>query len=138
MATISLTVPEDSGFTHILFNLAAQGVAAIKIEYSGYGDSGGIDGILLHNQSNVILPESDDDQIEIKDPYTYDDPDNALAIVIERKVFTDLLSKASDWYNNDGGGGSLIISTHDGTYHWNHYVNVTHQEYENYDGKFGD
>lgn len=32
---VNATIPLDSGFTHVLFNLAAQGYSHIKVDYSG-------------------------------------------------------------------------------------------------------
>jgi hypothetical protein len=34
------------------------------------------------------------------------------------------LDSLDDWYNNEGGGGNLLISTLDGSYRTDHYVNI--------------
>lgn len=133
---ISSTVPLDSGFTHVLFNLAAQGVEYIKITYSGSGDSGCIDSVELLPKGIITIEDG-----VIEDPEIFDssfEPDSELITLLENKAYEHVLNDADDWYNNEGGGGTLYISTMDGTYQSNHYVNVTETIYSVITGKFGD
>lgn len=119
---ISLTIPKDSGFTHVLFNIAAQGFDYIKIHYSGSGDSGGIDEVYLLPTGCVTIKDE-----EVEDESSYDDcsyPDSDLKDIITNKAYDEILNTADDWWNNDGGGGTLYISTLDGSYHGDHYVNI--------------
>jgi hypothetical protein len=135
MAEISLTIPEDSGFTHVLFNLAAQGFEYIKIQYSGGGDSGCIDDVYLLFHGTVTI---EDGEVSENNDRDYGTPDYVLKELIEEKATTHVLDEADDWWNNEGGGGTLYISTLDGTYYGNHYVNVSDTIDSTLTGKFGD
>lgn len=132
---ISLTIPVTSGFTHVLFNLAAQGYDYIKITYSGSGDSGCIDDVHLIKKGLINI---EDDVVEDQSDYNNDYPDDDLRKLIENKAYKYVLNDADDWYNNDGGGGTLYISTLDGSYHSDHYVTVTETVDSVITGKFGD
>lgn len=131
--TVSLTIPIKSGFTHVLFNLAAQGYEYIKITYSGSGDSGSIDDIELIKNGLVTIDNTVEDDSEDNDR-----PDGDLGKLIEEKAYKQVLNDADDWWNNDGGGGLLYISTQDGGYHSDHYVYVTETVESVITGKFGD
>ena len=135
MAEISLTIPEDSGFTHVLFNLAAQGFEFIKINYSGGGDSGCIDDVYLLFHGTATI---EGDNISENNDRDYAHPDTVLEELIEQKALDQVLDKADDWWNNEGGGGTLYISTLDGSYYGDHYVNVTDTIDSKLTGKFGD
>lgn len=136
---INLTIPLDSGFTHILFNLAVQGYGAIEVEYSGSGDSGAIDSVKLWKREAVNI-DKDSNEIMIKDydSKNYGYPARDLAEVIEEKVYTHILNNAPDWYNNDGGSGDLYISTEDGQYYANHRVYYTESDESILEGRLGD
>jgi hypothetical protein len=132
---ITLTIPYDSGFTHVLFNLAAQGFEYIKIEYSGGGDSGCIDDVYLVPQGCIKI---EDGEVSENNDRDYANPNEELKDLIKEKATDHVLDKADDWYNNDGGGGVLYICTLDGTYHGDHYVNETTTHDSILTGKFGD
>lgn len=133
--TISATVPLESGFTHVLFNLAAQGYDYIRICYSGSGDSGCIDEIYLAPKGTITI---ENNELKEHDEIDYALPDDNLQTLIENKAYEHVLNDADDWYNNDGGGGTLYISTLDGSYYANHYVNITETIDSVLTGKFGD
>ena len=135
MEYIGLTIPYDSGFTHVLFNLAAQGFEYIKIYYSGGGDSGCIDDVYLVHQGSIKI---EDDVVSENNDRDYAHPNQELRVIIEEKAYHHVLDGADDWYNNDGGGGTLYISTMDGSYHADHYVNVTDTIDSKLTGQFGD
>ena len=133
---ISCTIPLDSGFTHILFNLASQGYSHIYVEYYGSGDDGAIEQMSALKREDV--EEEEDVFPEIKDKAEYHSVEEELAKVIENKVYEHILASASDWYNNEGGGGKLFISTEDCKFIGDHYYNIIHEEHEELRGKFGD
>lgn len=133
---ISCTIPLESAFTHILFNLSAQGYSHIYSSYSGSGDDGAIDEIILIKRGNVI--EKDNEFPFIKDEEEYAVVNKDLLKLLSDKIYTTILNDATNWYNNEGGGGKLFISTDDGTYKCDHYYNVTESIHEELDGKFGD
>lgn len=121
---INVTCPLDSGFTHILLNLLGQGYTYIIVDYSGGGDDGCIDDI------RIIRDEIDmSERVDFDSLYNFE-LDNDLSIHIQDICFDKILNHASDWYNNEGGGGQLIISTADGEYISHHYTyyQSTHEE----------
>lgn len=133
---INLTIPYDSGFTHVLFNIAAQGYEYIHVEYSGGGDEGGIDSInfIPNNCMKVIDNTAEFTTTE----YENGVPNEQLKDIIDDQIYKQILDNANDWYNNEGGGGNLYISTLDGSYFCDHYVNVITTEESLLTGKFGD
>ena len=135
MAEIGLTIPYNSGFTHVLFNLAAQGFEYIKIHYSGGGDSGCIDDVYLLFQGTATIKDGEVSENNDRD---YAHPNQELKDLIEEKATNQVLDKADDWWNNEGGGGTLYICTLDGSYHGDHYVNVTETIGSTLTGQFGD
>lgn len=140
MEKIQVTIPLESGFTDILFNLAGQGINRIIVRYSGEGDSGCM---------NEIIACRKLEELEIEP---------SLITRIENHVFANLIDRLPDWYNNEGGGGELIIETADASYNCDHYTNreinepdwekmtdeerddyetVYEENHETYEGKFG-
>ena len=132
---INTTIPLTSGFTHILFNLAAQGYSHIKIEYSGGGDEGAIDDILLIERGGV--EEKEDGIHELRD-CKMADVAQELKDLLEQKAYKHVLDSADDWYNNEGGGGTLYISCDDGKYIGELYVCEIKRHYETLEGQFAD
>lgn len=133
---IAATIPLSSGFTHLLFNLAAQGFEWVKISYSGGGDDGSVDDVKLvptgalsikNGEVNWINEEYEDVEIE-----------KELKDKLENTAYEKVLNSADDWWNNEGGGGTLYINTMDASYHGDHYVNVTETIDSTLTGKFGD
>jgi hypothetical protein len=135
---ISLTIPKDSGFTHVLFNLAAQGYEYIKVSYSGSGDSGCIDDIELIPNGFITIDEGKVQWNSMSKYRDFATPDEDLTEIIEQKSYAHVLNDAEDWYNNDGGGGTLYISTLDASFHCDHYINIVTTEDSVITGKFGD
>ena len=131
---VDVTIPLDSGFTHILLNILAQGYTHIIVEYSGSGDSGAVDNMYAYKEGSVKMIEgnltlTDYDGIPLVTP---------LRDKIEEFAIKHLLDNQTDWWNDEGGGGQLIICTADGEYHLEHYVNIVTRDYEISDGKFLD
>jgi len=129
------TIPLTCSFTHILFNLASQGYSHIKIEYSGYGDSGGIDNTVLIERGGV--EEKEDGIRELEDCKKVDVAQE-LKDLIEEKAYTHILNSVENCYDNEGGGGTLYISCDDGKYLSDHYVHEIITNYETLEGKFED
>jgi len=135
MEEIGLTIPYNSGFTHVLFNLAAQGFEYIKIQYSGGGDSGCIDDVYLLFHGTATI---EDGEVSENNDRDYAHPNQELKNLIEEKATNRVLDKADGWWINEGGGGTLYISTLDGTYHGDHYVYEATTHASTLTGKFGD
>jgi hypothetical protein len=133
---ISCTIPLDSGFTHVLFNLASQGYSHIYARYSGSGDSGAIDEMYLVERGGVI-EENKDDLPQLEEDAVLADIENDLFELLQDKIYS-IADNADDWYNNDGGGGVIFISTEDYKYKGDHYVNVTESIHTDVEGTLGD
>lgn len=132
---ISCTIPLTSGFTHILFNLASQGYSHIYANYYGSGDSGAIEELYLVGRGGVV--EIDRDLPELKEDVPLADVEDELAELLREKIY-DIINNEGDWYNNEGGGGKLFISTDDGKYKGDHYINVTESVHNDVSGTLGD
>jgi len=138
---VSVNVPIQSGFTHILFQLAAQGFTHIVVTYSGSGDSGSIESTCVYKKG--IITEDHDDYMEFaneEDQYNakYKSLNADLKTRIEDYVYSNCLDALSDWCNNEGGQGTLFISTANGTYYCDHSTNVTETVSDPSSGTFGD
>lgn len=135
---LSCTIDLKSGFTHILFNLAAQGYSHIRVQYSGGGDSGAIDSIIAYPTGSVMVDEDTQKVIDYDEDRSVADLDEELFKVIENSIYVQILNSADDWYNNDGGGGTLWVDLRDASYLGDHYVNVTETIDTVLEGKLGD
>ena len=122
MATkVGPTIPLTCAFSDILLNIAAQGYEWIKVEYSGSGDSGGIDSISLVPTGCIVIEDNEVDEVQ---PYEHIELEDEFEHKVNNLVIDKLLDDADDWYNNEGGGGTLYINTLDASYHGDHYYNV--------------
>lgn len=84
------------------FVLYDMGVRKIQVDYSGGGDSGQIDGVHYFNK--------DYNDISYKIRPMLDSLDTELCSDhIENIVYDQFLNDISDWYNNEGGQGSVTI-----------------------------
>lgn len=133
---IAATIPLSSGFTHILFNLSAQGFEWVLIRYCGGGDSGALDEIELVPTGALTIVDGEVDWI--KEDYEKVEIESKLKDKLEDVAYSQVLNSADDWWNNEGGGGTLYINTMDATYHGDHYVNVTETIDSVLTGKLGD
>jgi hypothetical protein len=93
------------------------GVEQIVVEYSGSGDSGDIDNSDYISKTNGSI----------------DVPNDINDIVIDY-IHSKILDTFSDWYNNEGGGGTLLIEVPSGKWNSDHYVNIITTEEESYSG----
>ena len=137
MEKIGLTIPYKSAFTDVLFNIAAQGFEYIKVSYSGSGDDGCIDDVELIPTGCISIEDNEVLWKENK-KVEHSEPNEELNDIIRNKSYDHVLNDAEDWWNNEGGGGTLYICTLDGTYHGDHYVNETITHDSTLTGKFGD
>jgi len=131
---LNVTIPLDSGFSHILFNLAAQGYSHLCVIYDGSGDSGDIEDIIpiprdLKNEIYYNTCYDIESKIEL---------DQNLYNLIANEAYRKVLDNLEDWCNNDGGYGQLYISTEDSSYDSYHYTRYTdiHEHYS--DGQLND
>ena len=81
------------------------GVKKLAAEYSGSGDSGGIDSVYGHN--------SEDCYVDLQD--FHDCVENFMYEILSTKY-------DYDWYNNDGGSGTVYFDIDDLEYDIQGYV----------------
>ena len=98
-----------------LLDLEDQGVSEIEVNYDGSGDSGEITDI-SYNALNgrLITPRHSPANLE--------------------NWFYELLEEVGDWYNNDGGYGTLTIEVPTGEYTIDSHIRVTNTIDDNYSG----
>jgi hypothetical protein len=118
----------ENDMTGLLLQLADLGVTGIKVIYSGGGDSGAIDEIIYTTQEVTSLEDLDD-----LDPYS----ENVLNLTdLSTSFYSDiadfatsqLLDNIEDWWNNEGGYGTVLISIPSGNYTINNNIYISNTE----------
>jgi hypothetical protein len=124
----------ENEMTGLLLKLADLGVTGIKIFYSGSGDSGDIDDVVytitkeasfddimnLSNYGEGILYLADLNG-ELRDD---------LIDFANEKILNDL----EDWWNNEGGYGTVLISIPSGNYKINNNIYISNTEEYTHNG----
>lgn len=96
-----------------LIQLADLGVTGIRIDYEGGGDSGCIEDIMYTDKEGVSLDEVQNLPWGSKN---LRELSNELAINIENFTTDTILDTIEDWWNNEGGSGTLAILVPSGEY----------------------
>ena len=123
----------ENNMTGLLLQLADRGVTGVKVTYEGSGDSGAIENVVYTTEK---LRESEEDAFEDlndidvwgKDVLVLSDLDSGLASDIENFVEDKLLQDIEDWWNNDGGYGSVCILIPSGKYKIYNDIRITQVE----------
>jgi hypothetical protein len=126
-----------------LLKAADYGITGIKIYYEGSGDSGAIETIVYTTDK---LEEDDDlafDTIEDLNTWNYDEDslsklDYELRNAIENFATEHILEDIEDWWNNEGGYGSLCILVPSGKYKIFNSINIVSQELYIHEGSLID
>lgn len=103
----------EQELTQTLIQLADLGVTGIRINYEGGGDSGCIEDIMYTDKEGVLLYEVQNLPWGSKD---LKELNNELAINIENFTTDTILDTIEDWWNNEGGSGTLAILVPSGEY----------------------
>ena len=124
----------ENEITGLLLQLADLGVTGIKIIYSGGGDSGAIDDIIYTTEEVTFLEDLDD-----LDPYSENvlnlrDLSTSFYSNIEDFATSKLLDNVEDWWNNEGGHGTVLIAIPSGNYTINNNIYFTETETYNHNG----
>ena len=124
----------ENDMTGLLLQLADLGVTGIKVMYSGGGDSGAIDEIIYTTEKVTCLEDLDD-----LDPYSENvlnlrDLSTSLYSNIEDFATSKLLDNIEDWWNNEGGYGTVLITIPSGNYKINNNIYFTETETYNHNG----
>lgn len=110
-----------------LIRLADLGVTGIKISYEGSGDSGCIESMDYTDQENVSM---EDVQNLPWDAKNLRELSSDLSNNIENFAHAQILDDIEDWWNNEGGSGTMAILVPSGEY--NIYNNIRFTSYEEY------
>lgn len=117
----------EQELTQTLIQLADLGVTGIRINYEGGGDSGCIEDIMYTDKEGVSLVEVQNLPWGSKD---LKELNNELAINIENFTTDTILDTIEDWWNNEGGSGTLAILVPSGEYNVeNNIRRVDHDEF---------
>jgi hypothetical protein len=112
----------ENDMTGLLLQLADRGVTGIRVEYSGGGDSGAIDGIHYTTETLDKDEEAAFEFISELSIYGEDaapilnDLDSGISSDIHDFANDKILGNIEDWWNNDGGYGVLSILVPSGKY----------------------
>ena len=123
----------ETMMTSLLIQLADLGVTGIQIYYEGSGDSGCIDEVLYTTDK---LPESLEDAFDkIRSLNTWDEEskylrnlDSGLSSDIESFAEEKILDSIEDWWNNEGGYGTMCILVPSGKYDVDNNIRITEIE----------
>jgi hypothetical protein len=104
-----------------LVKLADLGVTGIKVTYEGSGDSGAIENVVytaekLRECEEDAFEDLNDINVWGKDVWELRDIDSGLASDIENFVEEQLLQDVENWWNDEGGSGSVCILIPSGKY----------------------
>lgn len=132
----------------LLAELKALGIVLLTIEYSGGGDSGAIDEICAYTANGSEIKDVDElhtaehNEIAVHVAQTLlNEPIHKFSQQLETFAYEFLLEDLSDWCNNDGGSGKVMVFVeagvddqgieHDaGVIHIHHQTYYTETNYE--------
>lgn len=110
------------------------GLLHIEVIFNGEGDSGQINDIHLRG----IADEEIKDMPLPPELAALYDPSEAMAVTVQAFIETwcyDEIQRVVDfdWYNNDGGGGTITIEPYTGLFKIDAYQNIVSTEAHNFD-----
>ena len=100
----------------LFLKLRNMGIEKVRVDFSGGGDSG-----------------------DITDTEYLDDKGNVLDIDIHKEAISELCSETllnniEDWWNNDGGFGTVKIDVNTGDYTIDNHIRITEIEDYSHEG----
>ena len=119
--------------TGLLLKLADLGVTGIKVHYAGSGDSGAIENVVytaekLDEDEIDAFNEIDTLDIWGNERNDLNDLSTELCSQVDSFVIDKLLNDIEDWWNNDGGEGTVCIIVPSGKYKINNQIYITTAE----------
>ena len=124
----------ENEMTGLLLQLADLGVTGIKIFYSGGGDSGDIDDIIYTTTKEASFDNIMNLTSYGEDLLNLQTLDDELADKIKDFASEKILNNLEDWWNNDGGYGTMLIKIPSGKYEINNMIYITDTEEFEHDG----
>jgi len=120
----------ENNIESILIGLVNAGIKKVRVYYEGSGDSGCIDSIQSTTDSNITFEDLEDWQVG-------DDLqklNSSLYSLVDDFCSEQLLNDIEDWWNDDGGWGTIHIDVEVGTYSIQNNVRVVHEEEYTHEG----
>jgi hypothetical protein len=116
-----------------LVKLADLGVTGIKVQYEGSGDSGAIENVVyttekMDEDEEAAFDDINDIEVWGQDVSHLQELDSGLSSDIANFVEEQLLNDIEDWWNNEGGYGSVCILIPSGKYKIYNDIRITHIE----------
>ena len=124
----------ENEMTGLLLKLADLGVTGIKIFYSGSGDSGDIDDVVYTTTKDVTFYDIMNLTSHGEDVLYLTNLDHDLKEEISDFADQKILNDIEDWWNNDGGYGTMLIKIPSGNYEINNIIYITDTEDFHHDG----
>ena len=124
----------ENEMTSLLLKLADLGVTGIKIFYSGSGDSGDIDDVVYTTTKDVTFDDINYLSSYGENALYLTNLDHDLKEEISDFANEKILNDIEDWWNNDGGYGTMLIKIPSGNYEINNIIYITDTEDFHHDG----
>jgi hypothetical protein len=124
----------ENEMTGLLLQLADLGVTGIKIFYSGSGDSGDIDDVVYTTTKEVNFNDINNLTNYGENALYLTNLDHDLKEEISDFADQKILNDIEDWWNNDGGYGTMLIKIPSGNYEINNIIYITDTEDFHHDG----
>ena len=123
----------ETMMTSLLIQLADLGVTGVQIYYEGSGDSGCIDEVLYTTDK---LPEDEEKAFDkLRSLNSWEEGakylrnlDSGLSSDIESFSEEKILNDVEDWWNNEGGYGTMCILVPSGKYDVMNNIRITEVE----------
>ena len=133
----------ETMMTSLLIQLADLGVTGIQIHYEGGGDSGCIDEVLYTTDK---LPEDEEKAFDkIRSLNSWEEGakylrnlDSGLSSDIEEFATEKILDDLENWWNDEGGYGTMCILVPSGKYDVINNVRITEVDTYTHDGSLID
>jgi hypothetical protein len=133
----------ETMMTSLLIQLADLGVTGIRIKYEGSGDSGCIEDVLYTTDKLSENEEDAFDAVKSLEPW---DPAMRFLAGLDSGLYSDIqnfaeekiLNDIEDWWNNEGGYGSMCILVPSGKYQVENNIRITEVETFEHDGSLID
>lgn len=101
--------------TSLLLKLADAGITGMAIYYEGSGDSGAVEKIAYTNKPCETAEDVESEIDDVWNAMGVDGLDQDDELKIEHFAYT-MLDDVEDWYNNEGGFGTIYIHVPSGQY----------------------
>ena len=123
-----MTQEQKEAVRNLLTKIRTAGYVGVSIGFEGSGDSGDLQGYCLFKE---------EDGFQLHECYAWETDHGEFAYQ-ELKPLEDLFyavdnSSGEDWYNNDGGYGSVNINLLTGEIKANYHIRYTETNYSEHD-----